>query len=230
MVAQISKILLVEDTPSLARLYVEYLKGEPVEIVTAQTGAEALAEIERQTPDIILLDLNLPDMKGMDILRFAVGKGLRSSVIVITANGSINVAVEAMRAGAYDFIVKPFAAERLLVTVRNAAERQRLARMVKTYEMDFVRDGYGGFVGTSLAMQAVYRIIDTAAKSKATVFITGESGTGKEVCAEEVHRHSPRRNKSFVALNCAAIPKDLIESEIFGHAKGAFTVGCCRFG
>jgi len=117
--------------------------------------------------------------------------------------------------------VKPFTAERFLVTLRNAFERQRLASLVETYRKE--RDGYCGFIGSSPAMQSVYRIIDSAASSKATVFITGESGTGKELCAEAVHRISPRRDKPFIAINCAAIPKDLMESEIFGHVKGAFT-------
>ena len=126
-----------------------------------------------------------------------------------------------MRAGAYDFLVKPFTAERFLVTLRNALERQRLAALVETYREE--RDGYCGFLGSSPVMQAVYRTIDSAASSKATVFITGESGTGKELCAEAIHRVGPRRERPFIAINCAAIPKDLMESEIFGHVKGAFT-------
>ena len=165
----------------------------------------------------------LPDMDGLDILKRVVSDELPAAVVVITAHGSVNNAVEAMRAGAFDFLVKPFNADRLTVTLRNALERQRLAHIVEVYKEDFAREEYFGFIGSSLLMQGVYRMIDSAAPSKATVFITGESGTGKEVCAEAIHRQSPRRERPFVALNCAAIPKDLMESEIFGHVKGAFT-------
>ena len=217
------RVLLVEDTTSLARVYVEYLRKEPYEVTQVETGAAALAEIEARTPDAILLDLALPDMNGLEILKRVRSQELPVAVVVITAHGSIATAVEAMRAGAYDFLVKPFSADRLVVTLRNAVERQRLARMVESLKEDFGRDQYFGFIGSSLPMQAVYRIVDSAAGSKATIFITGESGTGKEVCAQAIHQRSPRGREPFVALNCAAIPHDLMESEIFGHVKGAFT-------
>ena len=216
-------VLLVEDTPSLARVYLQYLRDEPIETRHVDTGAKALEALGESVPQAILLDLKLPDMDGMEILKGIQTAGLPTSVVVITAHGSVNVAVEAMRAGAYDFLVKPFNAERLLVTLRNALERQRLARTVETFREEFARDSYFGFIGSSLPMQAVYRIIDSVATSKATVFITGESGTGKEICAEAIHRKSPRGDKALVALNCGAIPRELMESEIFGHVKGAFT-------
>lgn len=216
-------VLLVEDTPSLARVYAEYLKKEAYTVVTVDTGAAALRVLETARPQVLLLDLQLPDMNGMDILRHVANQGLPVSVVVVTAHGSVNVAVEAMRYGAYDFVVKPFHAERLIVTVRNALERQRLSQIVDVFQDNLARSRFHGFIGSSLAMQAVYRIIDSAANSRATVFETGESGTGKEVCAEAIHRQSPRRNQPFVAINCGAIPKDLMESEIFGHVKGAFT-------
>lgn len=215
-------ILLVEDTPSLARLYNQYLEGEGLSVIMVGTGREALQNITENAPDIILLDLRLPDMDGLDILREVQSRELPCDVVVITAHGSINVAVEAMRAGAYDFLVKPFNADRLLVTVRNAIKHRSLSAIVEKMKGS-ARDGYLGFIGSSLAMQAVYRTIDAAAASKATVFITGESGTGKEVAAEAIHRQSPRKNGPFIAINCGAIPKDLMESEIFGHVKGAFT-------
>jgi two-component system, repressor protein LuxO len=215
-------VLLVEDTPSVARVYLEYLRPEPITVSHVETGTDALKAINKRPPEAILLDLVLPDMDGMEILREVVGRGLPTAVVVITAHGSISNAVAAMRAGAFDFLVKPFNAERLVVTLRNALERRRLAQLVETIK-EVGRDEYFGFVGGSLPMQAVYRMIESAAPSKATVFVMGESGTGKEVCAEAIHRQSPRRDKPFVALNCAAIPKDLMESEIFGHVKGAFT-------
>ena len=216
------KILLIEDTTSLARLYEQYLAKEDVDVVSVETGAEGLAELEKYIPAVVLLDIELPDMNGLEILKHIQRQHIPSSVVVITAHGSINTAVEAMRGGAYDFIVKPFNANRLHVTVKNALERQELSRIVETIKAG-ARSNYHQFIGSSLAMQAVYRIIDAAATSKATVFITGESGTGKELCAEAIHRQSDRAEAPFIALNCGAIPRDLMESEIFGHVKGAFT-------
>jgi len=217
-----SRLLLVEDTPSLARLYEQYLSKEDVDLAVAGTGREALKSLTESTPAVVLLDLRLPDMDGLDILKEIHTRDMPTEVVVITANGSINVAVEAMRAGAYDFLVKPIKAERLLVTVRNAIRHRSLSAIVETMQRH-TRESYCGFIGSSLAMQAVYRTIDAAAASKATVFITGESGTGKEVAAEAIHRQSPRKTGPFIAINCGAIPKDLMESEIFGHVKGAFT-------
>jgi len=217
------RVLLVEDSPPLARLYLGYLKGQPCETAHAATGRAALDAIAAAPPEVILLDLMLPDMDGLDILRRVAAQGLPCAVIVLTAHGSIDIAVAAMRGGAYDFLVKPVAADRLLTTLRNALERQRLARDAATEGETAERDRYCGFIGGSRAMQAVYRTIDAAAPSRATVFISGESGTGKELCAEAIHARSPRRDRPFVALNCAAIPKELMESEIFGHIRGAFT-------
>jgi len=217
-----ARVLLIEDSPSVAEVYLGYLRWEPYQVRHVETGAAALEVLERELPHAILLDLNLPDMNGMEILREVIKRGLPTSVVIITAHGSIDIAVEAMRGGAFDFLVKPFKADRLLVTLRNALEKQRLTRIVETLRED-AQVSYGDFIGASLPMQAVYRIIDSAAPSKATVFITGESGTGKEVCAEMIHRRSPRREGPFMVLNCAAIPRELMESEIFGHVKGAFT-------
>ncbi len=217
-----ARVLLIEDSPSVAEVYLGYLRWEPYQVRHVETGAAALEALERELPHAILLDLNLPDMNGMEILREVIKRGLPTSVVIITAHGSIDIAVEAMRGGAFDFLVKPFKADRLLVTLRNALEKQRLTRIVETLREE-AQVSYGDFIGASLPMQAVYRIIDSAAPSKATVFITGESGTGKEVCAEMIHRRSPRREGPFMVLNCAAIPRELMESEIFGHVKGAFT-------
>ncbi len=213
---------MVEDMRSLARTYTEYLKDEPVELIHVETGGAGFAELEKQLPDAILLDLVLPDISGLEILKRVHQKNLPVAVVVITAHGSVSTAVEAMRLGAFDFLIKPFNAERLRVTLNNALEHRRLARIVQVYR-DSDRDQYFGFIGRSPVMQAVYRIIDSAAESKATVFITGESGTGKEVCAEAIHSRSNRSGRPFVALNCGAIPRDLMESEVFGHTIGAFT-------
>ncbi len=217
------QVLLIEDDPPMARVYQEYLRKEPYRISHADTGRAGLEALRAAPPDAVILDLRLPDMNGLDILRTIGDEKIPSSVIVITAEGSIATAVEAMREGAADFIVKPFAADRLVYTLRNVLEHQRLNRVVETLEQDFDRREFGGFIGGSLAMQAVYQMIDKAAPSSATVFITGESGTGKELCAEAIHGMSPRARRPFIAINCAAIPKDLMDSEIFGHVKGAFT-------
>ena len=216
------RVVLIEDDPAQARVVTSFLADSDYDVVHFEKGKAALEEIERRPPDAILLDLMLPDIGGIDILRRVSSRRLPCVTVVVTAHGSVNVAVEAMRLGAYDFIVKPFNAARLQVTLRNALEHDRLSRIVETYQ-DLDRTSYCGFVGSSLPMQAIYRIIDSAAGSKATVFISGESGTGKEVCAEAIHQKSPRAHKPFVALNCGAIPKDLMESEIFGHVRGAFT-------
>ena len=215
-------ILLVEDSPAMARVYREYLSIDGHRIKAAASVAAALEALEAEPPDVIVLDLQLPDGSGADVLRHVRSAGLHAAVVVVTANGSVNSAVEAMRDGAFDFIVKPVSGERLIYTVRNAVERQQLRQIVQTYKQ-IDRQQFCGFVGGSLPMQAVYRTIESAAKSKASIFITGESGTGKEVCADAIHRTSPRADKPFIALNCAAIPQDLMESEIFGHVKGAFT-------
>lgn len=215
-------VLLIEDSPTLRLLYKEYLRDEKINLSHAADGASALQLIDAQLPNVVLLDLNLPDMAGMDILKHIHEQKLPCTVVVITAYGSVDMAVDAMRYGAFDFIEKPFTAKRLLVTFRNALNKHLLQNEIEQLRQDF-RSRYHGFIGASLAMQSVYRIIDSAASSKATVFVTGESGTGKEVCAEAIHQQSNRSHKPFVALNCAAIPRDLMESEIFGHVKGAFT-------
>ena len=218
-----SKVLLVEDSHALAKVYMEYLKDLPVDVTHVTEGRAGLDHIVGEDPAIILLDLNLPDINGIELMGELEQLKQNPAIIVITAHGSVDMAVEAMRAGALDFLQKPFDAERLRVTVRNALEKQNLSNLVKQYESSFERKGFHGFVGSSIPMQAVYRIIESAASSRASVFITGESGSGKEVCAEAIHNEGVRRKKPFIALNCAAIPRELMESEIFGHVKGAFT-------
>ncbi|HEC90935.1 MAG TPA: sigma-54-dependent Fis family transcriptional regulator, partial [Alphaproteobacteria bacterium] len=151
------KILLVEDTIFLAETYKEYLRDEPYEITAAETGEEAFAALEECMPDAILLDLILPDINGLEILKHIAENEIPVSVVVITAHGSINTAVEAMRLGAFDFLAKPFTPERLVVTLRNALEYQRLTTIVDTYKNDIDRREYYGFIGSSLSMQAVYR-------------------------------------------------------------------------
>lgn len=223
MTRQPATVLIVEDVATLARTYLSFLSGEALVAHTVATGAQALQALDREAPTLVVLDVNLPDMNGLDILREAKRRSMPTEFIVVTSNASINLAIDAMREGAFDFIVKPFSADRLRVTVRNALERYRLTGAIDTMRQELGGEEFCGFVGSSIAMQAVYRVLSSAAPSKATVFITGESGTGKELCAEAIHKLSKRSTGPFVALNCAAIPVELLESELFGHVKGAFT-------
>ncbi len=222
MAADRPRVLLVEDEPSMAEVYAAYLEEGDYDVRHVDLGKEAIKSLDDNPSDIALLDLKLPDMDGFEILRHIAERQLPTEAIMITGQGSLNTAVEAMKLGARDFLVKPFDKSRLLLTLENVLEAQELKQIVATYrETD--RKNFSGFIGSSIAMQGVYKIIESASRSKATVFITGESGTGKEVCAEAVHAQSERAGKPFIAINCGAIPRDLIESEIFGHVKGAFT-------
>ena len=216
-------ILLIEDSSSLSAVYREYLRPVGYDVTLFGLGEPALEWLDSHVPDAVLLDLNLPDMGGLDILHEINRRGISTEVLIITAHGSVDAAVEAIRAGAADFLEKPFDAERLRTSLANVLEKHVLLKQVENFRRTLGRDCYQGFIGGSLAMQAVYQIIDNAAPSKAAVFITGESGTGKEICAAALHRMSRCSEGPFVPLNCAAIPRDLMESEIFGHVKGAFT-------
>ena len=218
-----ARVLLVEDTPTQAEIAKAMLREFGHEMRHAETAGAALKIAEEWRPDAILVDLVLPDFSGMELMRRLKAQGVNAACIVLTAHGSVNTAVEAMREGATDFLLKPYAAARLRVTLENALEKRALRQALDTAQTVLGRDHFHGFIGASPAMQAVYRTIESVAGSKATVFISGESGTGKEVAAEALHQASPRRAKAFIALNCGAIPRDLLESEIFGHVKGAFT-------
>ncbi|MBH9739608.1 quorum-sensing sigma-54 dependent transcriptional regulator LuxO [Vibrio navarrensis] len=213
-------LLMVEDTASVAALYRSYLTPLGIDINIVGTGRDAIESLKHRIPDLILLDLRLPDMTGMDVLHAVKASHPDVPIIFMTAHGSIDTAVEAMRHGSQDFLIKPCEADRLRVTVNNAI---RKTSKLKNEADSPANQNYQGFIGSSQKMQQVYRTIDSAASSKASIFITGESGTGKEVCAEAIHAASRRGDKPFIAINCAAIPKDLIESELFGHVKGAFT-------
>nr|WP_261817424.1 quorum-sensing sigma-54 dependent transcriptional regulator LuxO [Vibrio gallicus] len=210
---------MVEDTLSVATLYQGYLASLDIDIELVSSGQQAITSIQANIPTLILLDLKLPDMTGMDVLKQVREFAPKIPVVFMTAHGSIDVAVEAMRQGAQDFLLKPCDANRLRVTISKVLHQAQNNKPLLIKETNT----YQGFIGSSASMQKVYRTIDSAANSRASIFITGESGTGKEVCAEAIHSVSNRVDQPFIALNCAAIPKDLIESELFGHVKGAFT-------
>ncbi|MCP9221203.1 sigma-54 dependent transcriptional regulator [Erythrobacter sp. LQ02-29] len=220
----VNSVLIVEDSASIALGYAAQLQSAGHKVDVAETLADAKAALRGGDFDVVLLDLQLPDGNGMDLLSSSASGGKPApAFIIVTADGSLARAIDAMRLGAYDFLVKPVAGERLLTTVRNAAERGRSARKAQTPKSVDTANGYHGFIGKSPAMQQVYEAIENIASSKATVFVTGESGTGKEVTAEAIHAAGARGNGPFVAINCGAIPESLLESELFGHVKGAFT-------
>jgi DNA-binding NtrC family response regulator len=216
------RLLLVEDTPSLSMVYERVLTRAGHGVTSAATLAEARAQFDLVRPRLVLLDLQLPDGDGLEFLDQLHANAPEVRVIVVTANGSINRAVQAMRAGAFDFLVKPFDDGRLLSAVQNALATAPLPPEA-VVETGRTEEGFEGFIGRSAPMNEIYRMVRSIGRSTATVFITGESGTGKDVCARAIHAVSTRAARPFVPLNCAAIPRDLLESEVFGHLKGAFT-------
>ncbi|WND01763.1 sigma-54 dependent transcriptional regulator [Temperatibacter marinus] len=216
-------ILIVEDTLSMSLLYSQHLKSAGYKADTVATLSEAREKLSTTSYDLMLLDLNLPDGNGLDFLEGNLGTPHEIPAIVITADASINKAIQAMKLGALDYLVKPFADNRMLMTVSHTLERIQLRDHLEEIRTDSQLANFQGFIGSSRVMQKVYRTIENVAPSKATVIILGSSGTGKEVCAEAIHKSSPRARKPFVPVNCAAIPKDLLESELFGHLKGSFT-------
>lgn len=218
-------LLLIEDTPSLQMVYRSVLQTAGHTVEAASTAAEGLRLFQETGAVTVLLDLMLPDRDGLALMRDMLALRPEARIVVITANASINRAVEAMRAGAHDFLVKPFDEARFLAAVANAggvasAPPKTTAKRAIPAEPDVVGEV---FIGCSATMRRVQDTIRSVAGSMATVFITGESGTGKELCALAVHAGSARANGPFIALNCGAIPQDLLESEVFGHMKGSFT-------
>ncbi len=217
------EILIVEDTGSIAMVFQSWLKKQGMMADLASDGAQGIEMLRNGEYKLALLDLDLPEVSGLEILKISAQEKIDTTFVVVTASGSVSTAIDAMRSGAYDFLVKPTSEERLVTTAKNALEREALATTIKQIQETSSRKSRHGFIGSSLPMVAIYREIESIAQSKASVFITGESGTGKEVCAEAIHSASQRSGGPFVPLNCAAIPKDLMESEIFGHVSGAFT-------
>ena len=214
-----ARVLVVDDDAASCRMLDVRLRALDCEVTTAADGQEALAAIKRQAPTLMLLDLRMPRLDGMELLRLLRRSGADFPVVVITAHGSIETAVEAMKEGAYDFIPKPFDARHLEIVVRKALEREALKRDVEFLAEESDKR-YRLVVGESAAMKEAVEIARKAAASKSTVLVLGETGTGKEVLVRAIHAWSERRLKPFVAINCVGLSKELLESELFGHEKG----------
>lgn len=214
-------ILIVEDRVDHRQSLVDVLSPEGYRTVEAGDGVEAIRKIRQQPLHLVLLDLKLPRMDGMEVLQWIRKNRPNLPVVIISAHGTISTAVEAIKIGAYDFLEKPLRAERVLITVQNALRHSQLSeerdRLVEDFKARY------RMVGNSPAMQEVFSLIDRAARSDSKVLIVGENGTGKELIARAIHHNSARAAGPFVPVNCAAIPEGLIESELFGYKKGAFT-------
>ncbi|CAK9039460.1 Regulatory protein LuxO [Durusdinium trenchii] len=222
-IAGASDLKAAEKAVRELRTYQGFLNHAGYDADIAECAAAANEKLATLTPDLVLVDLQLPDGDGMDILQSLQERPDAISVVVITANASMNTAIEAMRAGALDFLAKPFDKARLLVTVESALERSSLRKVVSKTVTPSAPVRHMRFIGESRVMRAIYQTIEAVSSSDASVFITGESGTGKEVAARAIHDSSRRADKKFHAVNCGAIPENLMESELFGHVKGAFT-------
>jgi DNA-binding NtrC family response regulator len=220
----LEKVLIVEDEENARTGLAELVSAWGYRAETAKDGLEGLDKINTWAPSIVLTDLKMPRMGGMELLERLAEHSLQMAVIVITAQGSIDSAVEAMKLGAYDFIEKPIDSSRLKSILNNASRLRGTEVELEVTRRKLKETGVlGSLVGSSKKMQEIFAMVQRVAPSTASVLITGESGTGKELVARTLHELSPRKNKPFVAINCSAIPETLIESEIFGHEKGAFT-------
>jgi DNA-binding NtrC family response regulator len=220
-----AKILVVDDDPDIVTVLQDRLEALGYSTICARDGAQALDLIEQESPHLLLLDLEMPRMSGLDVLaRLAQQKpaAFDMPVIVMTAHGTIAKAVHAMKQGAYDFLTKPFEFDHLAIVIAKALERTSLARQVECLRAE-IDSRYAAIIGQSPAMQAVIELAQRVASSDAGVLLLGESGTGKELFARWIHRWSPRRAMPFVVINCVALTESLLENELFGHEKGAFT-------
>jgi DNA-binding NtrC family response regulator len=217
-------LLVVDDDPASRYGIKKALAQFRFSLQEASTGREALDKIQHLSPDLVILDVNLPEMDGLSVLSELKRENSMPPVIVITAYGSEKIAVEAMKRGAYDYVSKPYDIEELRLVVSRALERLELTQENLQLRKELERrSGFGPILGQTVAMRKVYDMVEKVSLSDITVLIHGESGTGKELVAREIHRRSARHNKPFITMNCAALPENLIESELFGHERGAFT-------
>lgn len=218
------KILIIDDDPSFRRVLGYNLQEEGYEVIAAVSGADGLREFDEHRPPLVITDLKMPDIDGFRVLREIKERSTDTLVMIMTAFGAVDTAVEAMKLGAYDYITKPFNRDELKLVVRKAIQVSRLARENRQLKERLAEKvDFENIVGISRGMEKVFNIVRKVADTDATVLITGESGTGKELVARAIHLLSSRKSAVFVPINCAAIPRDLLESELFGHVKGAFT-------
>jgi two-component system nitrogen regulation response regulator NtrX len=216
-----SRILVIDDEAEIRRSVRMILEYEGYDVIEASSGPEGLTMVEREAPDLVFLDIKMPGMDGLDALQRIKASNEALPVVIISGHGTVSTAVEATKAGAFDFIEKPLASERVLVTIRNALDQTRLRD--ENTSLKRAVEVRHQMVGESASLRQVWDAIKRAAPTNATVLLLGESGSGKELVARSIHRNSLRSRDRFVQVNCAAIPEELIESELFGHEKGSFT-------
>jgi len=215
------RVLVADDEADIRASLKMILEYEGLQMIEAASGPEALQKARNEEPDAVLLDIKMPRMDGIEVLAELAKTDPDLPVVMISGHGTIATAVEATKLGAFDFMEKPLERDRVLLVLRNALEKRRLQQTVQEYRLSF-EERYR-LIGRSTALNEVQEAVARIAPAKASVLITGESGTGKELLARAIHRNSPRSEKPFVKVNCAAIPEELIESELFGHVKGSFT-------
>jgi DNA-binding NtrC family response regulator len=218
------RILIVDDEPQVRRILSALLSDNNFEVEEAESGEQALAVAREFRPDIALLDINMPGIDGLEVLRVLLGNDDKLDCIIMTAYGTIRSAVEAMKSGAFDYLSKPFDNDELLLLINRALDMRKLSREVEELRDELSsRYGFNEIIGISPKLQAIFRTMAKVAPVDATVLIEGESGTGKELVAHAIHRRSNRSSKPFVAVNCGAVPQSLFEAEFFGYERGAFT-------
>ena len=215
------RILVIDDEAAIRESLRMILEYEEYAFVGASSGQEGLALVQRDRPDLVLLDIKMPGMDGMEVLRKLRALDETLPVVMISGHGTTSTAVDAIKSGAIDFLDKPLSSERVIVTLQNVLKQQELRQ--ENRELKLAMESRYEIVGDSPALRAVLEAVKRAAPTNATVMLLGESGVGKELVARTIHRNSPRAGQRFVQVNCAAIPEELIESELFGHEKGSFT-------
>ncbi len=216
-------VYVVDDDDAIRSLLVNFLQDEGFQVLEGKSGREVLPTVQRDAPDVVLMDLRMPDQSGMEVLESLQAHAPETPVLIMTAYNSSSAAIQAIQQGAYDYITKPFDLAEILHTVRKALEHRDLARRVREMERPSDTEIRGKFIGDTPQMQEIFKTIGRVASSDATVMIYGESGTGKELAANALHAYSPRRAAPFVKVSCASFVETLLESELFGHEKGAFT-------